>query len=130
MTTAPSKNSTATTSTIATDSAPWTGRSLDVSEDVVREYTAANSAYKAAEARWKQAQSALKHAHAEGLLDGHYDERAEVYEFDGVTFSKATRTSWPMSGFSDELQALHKKEKDDGTATPNVSEYLRAKFSD
>lgn len=130
MTTAPSKNSNATTSPTAISSAPWTGRNLDVSEDVVREYVAANASYKAAEARWKQAQSALKDAHADHLLDGHYDERAEVYEFDGVTFSKATRTSWPMSGFSAELQALHKKEKNDGTAKPSVSEYLRAKFSD
>ena len=97
---------------------------------MVREYVAANASYKAAEARWKQAQSALKDAHAEHLLDGHYDELAEWYEFDGVTFSKATRTTWPLSGFSAELQALHKQEKDDGTAKPSVSEYLRAKFSD
>ena len=130
MTTVPTETSKTPGLTIATDSAPWTGRSLDVSEDVVREYTAANSAYKAAEARWKQAQSALRHAHAEGLLDGHYDEQSKTYDFDGVLFSKATRTSWPISGFSEELQALHKQEKDDGTAKPNVSEYLRAKYTD
>ena len=129
MTTAPSKNSNATTSPTATSSAPWTGRNLDVSEDVVREYVAANASYKAAEARWKQAQSALKHAHAEGLLEGHFDDLAEVYEFEGVTFTKSSRTTWPLSGFSAELQALHKQEKDDGTAKPSVSEYLRAKFS-
>ena len=130
MTTAPSKNSNATTSTTAISSAPWTGRNLDVSEEVVREYIAANATYKAAEARWKQAQSALKHAHAEGLLEGHFDELAEVYEFEGVTFSKSSRTTWPISGFSDELQALHKKEKENGVAQPTVSEYLRAKFND
>ena len=101
-----------------------------MSEDVVREYTAANAAYKAAEARWKQAQSCLKHAHAEGLLEGHFDDLSETYEFNGVSFSKTTRTTWPISGFSAELQALHKQEKDDGTAKPSVSEYLRAKFAD
>ena len=100
-----------------------------MSEDVVREYVAANSAYKAAETRWKQAQSALNHAHAEGLLDGQFDELAKVYEFDGVSFTKTSRKAWPLSGFSAELQAQHKQEKDEGTAKPTISEYLRAKFS-
>ena len=130
MTTLPLKTCSDKSLTACTDSAPWTGRSLDVSEGVVREYIAASTAYKTAEARWKQAQIALKDAHENHLLDGHYDDRAEVYEFEGVTFSKSSRTTWPLSGFSAELQALHKKEKDDGTATPKVSEYLRAKFSD
>lgn len=130
MTTTPTEKCKTPGSDIAIDSPPWKARTLDVSEDVVREYAAANAAYKAAESRWKQAQSTLKHAQAEGLLEGHYDDLSETYEFEGVSFSKSTRTTWPISGFSEELQALHKQEKENGIAKPTVSEFLRAKFSD
>ena len=130
MTTAPTTNSNATSLITATDSLPWQGRSLDISEDVVREYVAAHSAHKASEARWKQAQAALKHAHAEGLLEGHFNDLSETYEFSGVSFSQSSRTTWPISGFSEQLQSLHKQEKDDGTAKPTISKYLRAKIAD
>ena len=130
MTNDPTRSCKPNSSITATDSLPWQGRSLDISEDVVREYVSANSAYKAADSRWKQAQAALKHAHAEGLLQGHFDDLSETYEFSGVSFSNSERTTWPISGFSEELQALHKQEKDDGTAKPTISQYLRAKFAD
>lgn len=121
------ENSSTTTSNAST---PWSGRTLNITDQLIREYKAAYEAYKAAEGRWKQVQGVLRDTHAEGLLEPHKDKLSGVYQFDGVHFKEATTTTWPISGFSDELQALHAKEKDDGTATPKVSKSLRAKWVD
>jgi hypothetical protein len=109
---------------------PWTGRTLDQSETIVRQYAAAYERKRTAEAEFKQAEASLKHAHSEGLLEGHYDDLSETYEFKGVRFSKASRQSWPIGNFSEQLQTQYQQEKDNGVAQPNVSEYLRAKFLD
>jgi hypothetical protein len=109
---------------------PWTGRTLDQSETIVRQYAAAYERKRTAEAEFKQAEASLKHAHSEGLLEGHYDDLSETYEFKGVRFSKASRQSWPIGNFSEQLQTQYQQEKDNGVAKPNVSEYLRAKFHD
>ena len=109
---------------------PWTGRTLDQSETIVRQYAAAYERKRTAEAEFKQAEASLKHAHSEGLLEGHYDDLSETYEFKGVRFSKASRQSWPIGNFSEQLQTQYQQEKDNGVAKPNVSEYLRAKFLD
>jgi hypothetical protein len=109
---------------------PWTGRTLDQSETIVRQYAMAYERKRTAEAEFKQAEASLKHAHSEGLLEGHYDDLSETYEFKGVRFSKASRKSWPIGNFSEQLQTQYQQEKDNGVAKPNVSEYLRAKFLD
>ena len=109
---------------------PWTGRTLDQSETIVRQYLTAYERKRTAEAEFKQAEASLKHAHSEGLLEGHYDDLSETYEFKGVRFSKASRQSWPIGNFSEQLQTQYQQEKDNGVAKPNVSEYLRAKFLD
>jgi hypothetical protein len=109
---------------------PWTGRTLDQSETIVRQYAAAYERKRTAEAEFKQAEASLKHAHSEGLLEGHYDDLSDTYEFKGVRFSKASRQSWPIGNFSEQLQTQYQQEKDNGVAKPNVSEYLRAKFLD
>ena len=109
---------------------PWTGRTLDQSETIVRQYAAAYERKRTAEAEFKQAEASLKHAHSEGLLEGHYDDLSETYEFKGVRFSKASRQSWPIGNFSEQLQTQYQQEKENGVAKPNVSEYLRAKFLD
>ena len=109
---------------------PWTGRTLDQSETIVRQYAAAYERKRTAEAEFKQAEASLKHAHSEGLLEGHYDDLSDTYEFKGVRFSKASRQSWPIGNFSEQLQTQYQQEKENGVAKPNVSEYLRAKFLD
>ena len=128
MTTAPTENSKTPGLSTAFPAGPWTGRTLDQSETIVRQYAAAYERKRTAEAEFKQAEASLKHAHSEGLLEGHYDDLSETYEFKGVRFSKASRQSWPIKNFSEQLQTQYQQEKDDGTATPNVSEYLRPKF--
>ena len=117
-------------SSTAFPAGPWTGRTLDQSETIVRQYAAAYERKRTAEAEFKQAEASLKHAHSEGLLEGHYDDLSETYEFKGVRFSKASRQSWPIGNFSEQLQTQYQQEKDNGVAQPNVSEYLRAKFHD
>ena len=121
------ESSSTTTSRAST---PWSGRTLNITDQLIREYKAAYEAYKAAEGRWKQAQEALRHAHAEGLLEPQKDTLSGVYLFQGVQFKESTTTTCPINGFSDQLQALHAKEKDDGTATPKISKSLRAKWVD
>jgi hypothetical protein len=118
------------TSNSAFPAGPWTGRTLDQSETVVRQYAAAYERKRTAEAEFKQAEASLKDAHSEGLLEGHYDDLSETYEFKGVRFSKASRKSWPIGNFSEQLQTQFEQEKENGIAKPNVSEYLRAKFLD
>ena len=125
-----SKSSASSSTTTSNASTPWSGRTLNITDQLIREYKAAHEAYKAAESRWKQAQGDLRDKYAEGLLEPHKDKLSGTYMFDGVQFKESTTTSWPISGFSDELQALHAKEKDDGTATPTVSKSLRAKWVD
>ena len=97
---------------------------------VIDEYKAAYAAYKPAEARWKQAQEVLKAAHFDGDLGEFYDSDSGVYVTAGLQLKPETKTSWPMANFSKKLQDLHKQEKTDGTAQPNVSTFLRAKWVD
>ena len=130
MTSIHTKTSSETTTSTAFPAGPWTGRTLDQSETIVRQYAAAYERKRTAEAEFKQAEASLKHAHSEGLLEGHYDDLSETYEFKGVRFSKASRQSWPIGNFSEQLQTQYQQEKDNGVAKPNVSEYLRAKFLD
>ena len=122
-----SESSSTTTSNVST---PWSGRTLNITDQLICEYKAAYEAYKAAEGRWKQVQGVLRETYDEGLLEPHKDKLSGVYLFDGVQFKESTTTSWPISGFSDELQALHAKEKEDGVAVPKVSKSLRAKWVD
>jgi len=130
MTTIPTETSKTPGSSTAFPAGPWTGRTLDQSETIVRQYAAAYERKRTAEAEFKQAEASLKHAHSEGLLEGHYDDLSDTYEFKGVRFSKASRQSWPIGNFSEQLQTQYQQEKDNGVAKPNVSEYLRAKFHD
>ena len=107
---------------------PWSHRSIDVAQTLVNDYVLAKKNKATADTVFKQAESALKYARSEGLLDGHFDELAEVYEFPGVSFSVVRRETYPMSAYSAELQAMAKAEKEDGTAKPTVSEFLKAKI--
>ena len=107
---------------------PWSHRSIDVAQTLVNDYVLAKKNKATADTVFKQAENALKYARSEGLLDGHFDELAEVYEFPGVSFSVVRRETYPMSAYSAELQAMAKAEKEDGTAKPTVSEFLKAKI--
>jgi putative NIF3 family GTP cyclohydrolase 1 type 2 len=106
---------------------PWSHRNIDVAQTLVNDYVAAKKNKATCDTLFKQAENALRYARSEGLLEDHFDELAEVYEFPGVTFSVVRRETYPMSAFSAELQAMVKAEKEDGTARPTVSEFLRAK---
>ena len=130
MTTAPTENSKTHGSNTAFPAGPWTGRTLDQSETIVSQWFDAYERKKTADAEFKQAEAALKHAQADGILDGHFNDLSNTYKFkkQGVIFSKTSRQSWPIGNFSEQLQTQYQQEKDDGTATPNVSEYLRPKF--
>ena len=111
--------------------APWEGRRLDTSEQIVREFKESYAAYKAAEARFKQSQATLNYAWAEGQLDGHQDPLEENrYEFAGVTFEVAAgRKSYPIEAYSESTQALIKEERLNG-AFRTGEKSLRPKFHD
>ena len=93
MTTIPTKSCKEPGSNTAFPAGPWTGRTLDQSETIVSQYAMAYERKRTAEAEFKQAEASLKHAHSEGLLEGHFDDLSETYEFKGVRFSKASRQS-------------------------------------
>ena len=97
---------------------------------LIEEYKAAYAAYKLAEARWKQAQEAVKQGHHDGDLGEFFDQDSGVYVAEGLQLVPSATKSWPISGFSKKLQDLHTKEKADGTAQPNISVSLRAKWLD
>jgi hypothetical protein len=132
MTTAPTENSKTHGLSTAFPAGPWTGRTLDQSETVVSRWCAAHERKRTADAEFKQADADLKYAESQGLLKHHFNDLSNSYKFkkQGVIFSKTSRQSWPIGNFSEQLQTQFEQEKNDGTATPNVSEYLRAKFLD
>ena len=132
MTTAPTENSKTHGSSTAFPAGPWTGRTLDQSETIVSQWCAAYERRKTAEAEFKQAEAALKHAQSEGILDGHFNDLSNTYKFkkQGVIFSKVSRQSWPLGNFSEQLQTQYQQEKENGIAKPNVAEYLKPKFID
>ena len=130
MTTTHTETSKSLTSKSAFPAGPWTGRTLDQSETIVRQYAIAYERKRTAEAEFKQAEFQLKQAHTEGLLEGHFDDQSKTYLFEGVHFKKTSRKSWPLKNFSEQLQTQYQQEKDDGTAQPNISESLAAKWLD
>lgn len=114
--------------TTSNTAGPWSHRNIDVTRTLVNDYVAAKKNKATCDMLFKQAENALKYAHAEGLLDEHFDELAEVYQFPGVTFAVVRRETYPLSAYSAELQAMAKAEKENGTAKPTVSEFLKAKI--
>ena len=97
---------------------------------LIEEYKAAYAAYQPAAARWKQAQEALRQGHHDGDLGEFFDQDSGVYVTAGLQLTPSATKSWPISGFSKKLQDLHKEEKTNGTAQPNISVSLRAKWLD
>ena len=128
MTSAPTTNSKSLGSSTAFPAGPWTSRTLDQSETIVRSYAAAYQRKRTAEAEFKQEEARLIDAHREGLLEGHFDDQSKTYEFEGVRFKKTSRKSWPLKNFSQQLQTQYQQEKDDGIAEPNISESLTPKW--
>jgi len=132
MTTTPTETSKMRGSSTAFPAGPWTGRTLDQSETVVNRWCAAHERKRTADAEFKQATADLNYAESQGLLKRHFNDLSNSYKFkkQGVIFSKASRQTWPIGNFSEQLQTQYQQEKDNGVAKPNVSEYLRAKFLD
>ena len=130
MTTIPTKSCKEPGSNTAFPAGPWTGRTLDQSETIVRQYAIAYERKRTAEAEFKQAEFQLKQAHTEGLLEGHFDDQSKTYLFEGVHFKKTSRKSWPLKNFSEQLQTQYQQEKDEGIAKPNINESLAAKWLD
>ena len=111
--------------------APWEGRRLDTSEQIVREFKESYAAYKAAKARFKQSQATLNYAWAEGQLDGHRDDFDDnLFQFPGVDFVvKDGVKSYPLEAYSESTQALIKEERLNG-AFRTGERSLRPKFHD
>jgi hypothetical protein len=132
MTSIHTKTSSEAISNSAFPAGPWTGRTLDQSETVVNRWCAAHERKRTADAEFKQADADLKYAESQGLLKRHFNDLSNSYKFkkQGVIFSKASRQSWPIGNFSEQLQTQYQQEKENGVAKPNVSEYLRPKFLD
>ena len=111
--------------------APWEGRRLDRSEQIVREYKEAYAAKKAAAAHFAQIEAKLKDAWVGGELDGHRDMLDDdLYQFAGVDFVVAEgRKSYPIEAYSESTQALIKEERLNG-AFRTGEKSLRPKFHD
>ena len=130
MTTTHTETSKSLTSKSAFPAGPWTGRTLDQSETIVRQYAMAYERKRTAEAEFKQAEASLKHAHSEGLLEGHFDDLSETYEFESVRFVVAEgRKSYPIDVYSESTQALIKEERLNG-AFRIGEKSLKPKFRD
>jgi hypothetical protein len=116
MTTAPTENSKTHGLSTAFPAGPWTGRNLDQSETIVREFLESAAAEKAAIARHAQSKSRLMDAWKSGQLDGHQDICDEnLYQFPGVDFVvKNGVKSYPIEAYSESTQALIKKERLNG----------------
>ena len=107
-------------------STPRSGRTLNITDQLICEYKAAYAAYKAAGAERFRASPGRP---TRGLLEPHKDKLSGVYLFDGVQF-KETRQQRGRSAAFPTTSTNNAKESDDGTVTPKVSKSLRAKWVD
>ena len=128
MTTAPTTNFSATTSNTATDAPPWLARSLDATPGLIADYMKKKATKATADSEFKQAESKLKDAFADGRMDQYWHELSEIYDCPGVTFTERKTTTWPAECFSEELQAQMAAEK--LTREPKVSTWWKAKVKD
>ena len=116
MTTTHTTNSNETISKSAFPAGPWTGRNLDQSETIVREFLESAAAEKAAIARHAQNKFRLIEAWKTNQLDGHQDICDEnLFQFPGVDFVvKDGVKSYPLEVYSESTQALIKQERLNG----------------
>ena len=128
MTTAPTTNSSATSSNIATDAPPWLARSLDATPGLIADYMKKKATKATAESEFKQAEAKLMEAFADGRMDQYWHELSEIYDCPDVTFTKRETKSWPAECFSEELREQMAAEK--LTRKPKVSTWFKAKVKD
>ena len=128
MTTAPTTNSSATTSPIATDCPPWLARSLDATPGLIADYLKKKATKATAESEFKQAEAKVMEAITDGQMDQYWDDLSEIYDCPGVTFTASQRTTWPAECFSEELQEQMAEEK--LTRVPRITQSWRAKVKD
>ena len=128
MTTAPTTNSSAIGSNIATDAPPWLARSLDATPGLIADYLKKKATKATAESEFKQAEAKLMEAFADGRMDQYWHELSEIYDCPDVTFTKRETKSWPAECFSEGLREQMAAEK--LTREPKVSTTWRAKVKD
>ena len=128
MTSAPTTNCSATTSNTATDAPPWLARSLDATPGLIADYLKKKATKATAESEFKQAESKVMAAIADGQMDGYWDELSEIYDCPGVTFTATQRVTWPAECFSEGLREQMAAEK--LTREPRVTQSWRAKVKD
>ena len=128
MTTAPTTNSSATTSNIATDAPPWLARSLDATPGLIADYLKTKAAKATADSEFIQAEAKLKDAFADGRMEQYWCDLSNVYDCPDVTFTKRETKSWPAECFSEELREQMAAEK--LTRKPKVSTWFKAKVKD
>ena len=114
----------------AGNSAPWSGRSLDVGKQILEDLRIAKKNKRAADVAEKQAVSAFKYAIAEGLMHEHFDELAEEYCAPGLTVRITSGQRYSEKSYSEELQAAMKAERENGTAKASTYETVRVKLDD
>ena len=125
MTTAHTMNSSAITSSIASDAPPWLARSIDVTPGLIADYLKKKATKATAEAEFKQAEAKVMEAIVDKRMDRYWDELSEIYDCPGVTFTASHRTTWPTECFSEGLREQMAAEK--LTREPKVSTTWRAK---
>ena len=128
MTTAPTTNYSATGLSIATDAPPWLARSLDATPGLIADYLKKKATKATAEAEFKQAESKVMAAIADGRMDRYWHDLSEIYDCPGVTFTASQRTTWPTECFSEGLREQMAAEK--LTREPKVSTWWKAKVKD
>ena len=73
-------------------------------------------------AELKQAIADLEHARENGELDQTWNKRSKAYLMPGgLTIRQTSRTTYSAKSYSDTLQKLMEKEREDGTAKPTIS---------
>ena len=128
MTTAPTTNSSAIGSNIATDAPPWLARSLDATPGLIADYLKKKATKATADSEFKQADAKLMEAFADGRMDQYWHELSEIYDCPGVTFTASQRTTWPAECFSEGLREQMAAEK--LTREPRVTQSWKAKVKD
>lgn len=112
------------------DAGPWKQRNLEVDTEIVARWLKRKQTLATATQAFKDADKTLQYAIEEGLLQGRWDDLANCFDYSdqGVILQRTERKSWPVSAYSEELQAQIKKEQE--TRSPNVSVFYRAKLTD
>lgn len=109
---------------------PWTHRSLELGGKILEDLRVAKVNKRVADAAEKQAMATFKHAAAEGIMDGYFDDLSEEFAGPGISVTLSSTSRYSEKSYSEALQNAMKEERENGVAKPTVSDSYRVKIAD